>query len=125
MTYCTCNVDLELSEVEFENDREDWDCAEYDDWMTEQYSELAEYYQQVSDDEVTLRHDRIVSDYEFQARGGFLPGDTVMAEVEPGYWSRSTVLLVGVSILVVIAERSTLTQIAPQINAWWLDECEI
>lgn len=122
MTYGTCNVDLKLSEAELEDDREDWDCTEYEDWITEQYSELAEYYQQVSDDEAALRHDRMVSDYEFQARGGFLPGDMVMAEVEPGCWSRSTVLLVGVSVLVVVIERSTVIEVAPQMNAWWLDE---
>ena len=117
MTYSTCNVDIELSDEETEDDHEIWDDADDDRWMTDEYSELADYYQQVSDE--AWRHDRSVEEYEFQARGGFLPGDTVMAEVEPGCWSRSTVLLVGVAMLVV-AERSTV-QVAPQMNAWWLD----
>ncbi|MBW4442797.1 MAG: hypothetical protein KME10_16480 [Plectolyngbya sp. WJT66-NPBG17] len=121
MTYSACNVDIHLCNEETEDDREEWDDAEYDDWITDHYSELADFYQQVSDEEEALRHDRIIRDYEFQARGGFLPGDTVMAEVEPGCWSRSTVLLVGVATFTVVAEQSTTIQVASQINAWWLD----
>ena len=56
------------------------------------------------DDEETFRHDRLVRDYEFRARGSFLPGDAVMAKVEPGCWSRSAVLLVGMAMLVVVVE---------------------
>lgn len=121
MTYSACNVDIHLSDEETESDREEWDNIEYDDWITDHYSELADFYQQISDEEEALRHDRIVQEYEFQTRGGFLPGDSVMAEVEPGCWSRSTVLLVGVTLLVVVTDQSMMVQVALQMNAWWLN----
>lgn len=121
MTYRACNVDVYLSDEEAEDDREEWDCTDYENWIVDHYSELADLYQQVSDDEETFRHDRLVRDYKFQARGGFLPGDTVMAEVEPGCWSRSTVLLVGVAVLVVVVERSASIQAVTKINASWMD----
>ena len=121
MTYRACNVDVYQAEEEAEDDREEWDCTDYENWLTDHYSELADRYQQVSDEEEASRHDRLVGDHELQARGGFLPGDTVMAEVEPGCWSRSTVLLVGVAILVVVVDRSSSIQAVTQMNVSWID----
>ncbi|MGG6265381.1 hypothetical protein ACQ4M3_24630 [Leptolyngbya sp. AN03gr2] len=121
MSFSTCNVDIDLLDEEMENDLEELDYLNYDDWISEYYSEWADFYQQVSDEEDARRHDRMLRNYEFQARGGFLPGDTVMVEVEPGYWSRSTVLLAGTSTLVVSVEQSTTVQVVAQLNAWWLD----
>lgn len=120
MTYRACNVDVYLSDEEAEDDREEWDCGDYEDWLTDHYSELADLYQQVSDEEEVFRRDRIVKDYEFQTRGGFLPGDAVLAEVESGCWSRSTVLLVGVAILIVVVLSNDI-QVVTRMNALWLD----
>ncbi|BAS55897.1 hypothetical protein NIES2135_48080 [Leptolyngbya boryana NIES-2135] len=121
MTYSACNIDIDLPDEEAAVDFEDCGDAEYEDWLADYYSDWADFYQQVSDAEDAFRHNLIVKNYEFQARGGFLPGDTVMAEVEPGYWHHCTVLLVGISTLVVSAERSTTVQVITQLNTYWLD----
>lgn len=121
MTYRACSVDVYQADEEAEDDREEWDCTNYENWIVDHYSELADSYQQVSDQEEALQRDLLVRNYEFQARGGFLPKDTVMAEVEPGCWSRSVVLLVGVAMLVVVVERSDFIQAVTKMNSLWMD----
>ena len=47
MTYRACSVDVYQADEEAEDDREEWDCTNYENWIVDHYSELADSYQQV------------------------------------------------------------------------------